>query len=249
MSRTFKLGVLAAAVMVAAPAVQAYEAGDFIGRVGAVTVNPNASSSDLRTGLAGLEVVPGAQVDVDSDTQLGLTLSYMLTNQFALGVLGATPFSHDIKGDGAALSGTGKLGETKHLPPTITLQYFPMPSGSKFQPYVGAGFNYTMFFEEKTTQKLTDTVDTVAQVNLKTAPGTVDRTDLTLDDSFGLAAEVGMDYMITDKLGINAAVWWVDIDTDAEIGVYAADGSKITTGKLDVEIDPWVYMVGVSYKF
>ncbi|SFM49690.1 OmpW/AlkL family protein [Marinobacter pelagius] len=249
MSRSFKLGVLAAAVMAAAPAAQAFEAGDFIGRVGAVMVDPDASSSDLRTDLAALPSVPGAQVDVDSDTQLGLRFSYMLTDQIAVGVLGATPFKHDIEGDGAALGGAGKLGETKHLPPTITLQYFPMPNNSKFQPYVGAGFNYTMFFEEKTTQTLTDTVDAVAQANLDTPAGTVDRTDLSLDDSFGLAAEVGMDYMITENIGLNAAIWWVDIDTDAEIGVYAADGSKITTGKLDVDIDPWVYMVGVSYKF
>ena len=163
MSRSFKLGVLAAAVMAAAPAAQAFEAGDFIGRVGAVMVDPDASSSDLRTDLAALPSVPGAQVDVDSDTQLGLRFSYMLTDQIAVGVLGATPFKHDIEGDGAALGGAGKLGETKHLPPTITLQYFPMPNNSKFQPYVGAGFNYTMFFEEKTTQTLTDTVDAVGE--------------------------------------------------------------------------------------
>ena len=98
--------------------------------------------------------------------------------------------------------------------------------------------NYTNFFEEKTTQTLTGTIDAVAQATIGTPAGTVDRTDLTLDDSFGVAAEVGLDYMLTDNLGVNAAVWWIDLDTDADIGVYAADGSKITTGELDVEIDP-----------
>ena len=186
MSRTFKLGVLAAAVMASAPAVQAYEAGDFIGRVGAVTVAPDASSDPI-TNLG-----PDARVDVDNNTQLGLTLSYMLTDQLALGVLAATPFSHDIKGDGD-LAGLGKLAETKQLPPTITLQYFPMPSGSKLQPYVGAGVNYTVFFDEQTA-------------------GALAGTDIKLDDSFGLAAEVGLDYMITENIGVNAAVWWIDID-------------------------------------
>ncbi|MBW7471632.1 OmpW/AlkL family protein [Marinobacter sp. F4218] len=248
MSRTFKLSVLASAILAAAPLANAYEAGDFIGRAGVATVDPDSSSNSLRTDLPGLEVIPGAKVKVESDTQLGLTFTYMLGDHFGLGLLASTPFNHDIKGDGI-LGGTGKLGETKHLPPTLTFQFFPMPSSSKFQPYVGAGVNYTNFFEEKTTQTLTDTVDAVAQATLGTPAGTVDRTDLTLDDSFGLAAEVGLDYMLTDNIGLNAAVWWVDIDTDADIGVYAADGSKITTGKLDVEIDPWVYMVGVSYKF
>jgi outer membrane protein len=215
MSRTFKLGVLAAAVMAAAPAVQAYEAGDFIGRVGVVTVAPDASSDPI-TNLSS-----DARVDVDNDTQLGLTLSYMLTDQLGLGVLAATPFSHDIKGDGD-LAGLGKLAETKQLPPTITLQYFPMPSGSKLQPYVGAGVNYTVFFDEQTA-------------------GALAGTDIKLDDSFGLAAEVGLDYMITENIGVNAAVWWIDIDTEAKI--------EAVNQTVDVEIDPLVYMVGLSYKF
>ena len=238
MPRTFKLGVLAAAVMAAAPAVQAYEAGDFIGRVGVVTVDPDSSSSNLNSNALG--ELDGAKVSVDSNTQLGLTVSYMFTDQIALGVLGATPFKHNIEGDGSILGGAGKLAETKQLPPTITLQYFPMPSGSKFQPYVGVGVNYTNFFEEKTTQTLTDTYATLASG--------VDRTDIELDDSFGLAAEIGLDYMVTDNIGVNAAIWYADIDTEATINAYAGN-TKADTSTIDVDIDPWVYMVGLSYKF
>ena len=238
MSRTFKLGVLAAAVMAAAPAVQAYEAGDFIGRVGVVTVDPESSSSNLNSNALG--ELDGAKVSVDSNTQLGLTVSYMFTDQIALGILGATPFKHNIEGDGSILGGAGKLAETKQLPPTITLQYFPMPSGSKFQPYVGVGVNYTNFFEEKTTQTLTDTYATLASG--------VDRTDIELDDSFGLAAEIGLDYMVTDNIGVNAAIWYADIDTEATINAYAGN-TKADTSTIDVDIDPWVYMVGLSYKF
>ncbi|NWO05951.1 MAG: outer membrane beta-barrel protein [Alteromonadaceae bacterium] len=240
MSRSFKVGVLAAAVMAVAPAAQAYEAGDFVGRVGAVTVDPNSSSSNLNSNALG--EVPGAEVSVDSDTQLGLRATYMFTNSIGLGILGATPFKHDIEGDGSALGGTGKLAETKHLPPTITVQFFPMPSGSKFQPYVGVGVNYTNFFEEKTTTTLTTTYDAVAG-----NPG-IDSTDIKLDDSFGLAAEIGADYMITDNVGLNAAVWYADIDTEATINAYAG-GAKADSSTIDVDIDPWVYMVGVSYKF
>lgn len=238
MSHTVRLGVLAAAIMAAAPAVQAYEAGELIGRAGIAVVDPDSSSGNLNSNALG--EIDGARVSVGSDTQLGLTLSYMLTDQLAVGVLGATPFKHDIKGDGPVLGGTGKLAETRHLPPTITLQYFPMPSASKLQPYAGIGVNYTNFFEEKTTQTLTDTYASLA-------PG-VDRTDIELDDSFGIAAELGVDYMITDNVGVNAAVWWVDIDTEATINAYAGN-TRADTSTIDVDIDPWVYMVGVSYRF
>lgn len=245
MSRIFQLSVVAVGLLAATPATQAYEAGDFMLRAGAAHVNPNDSSSDLN--LEGVGTLPDARVGVDSNTQLGITATYMMTSHIGIGVLGATPFKHDIDGAGA-LNGAGKLAETKHLPPTLTLQYFPMNSGSRIQPYAGIGVNYTHFFEEKTTTTLTTAVDGVAQSVLGTAPGTINGTELDLDASVGVALELGVDWMLNENFGLNAALWWADISTDATITALAdgAEAGKITT---EVDIDPWVYMVGVTYKF
>lgn len=252
MSRTFKLGVLAAAVMAAAPAAQAFEAGNFILRAGPALVDPDDSSSALAfTGkgpLAGQDLaLPGTAVSVDSSTQLGITATYMVTSHIGIGLLASTPFQHNINGD-KDLSGFGKLGETKHLPPTLTLQYFPMSSASRFQPYAGVGVNYTIFFEEKTTDTLNAVIDSVAQQNFNTPAGTVDGSKLDLDNSVGLALEVGADYMLSENFGLNATLWYLDIETDATITALAGDAKvgEITT---DVDIDPLVYMVGFSYKF
>ncbi|MDR9425824.1 MAG: OmpW family outer membrane protein, partial [Marinobacter sp.] len=73
----------------------------------------------------------------------------------------------------------------------------------------------------------------------------VDSSELELDDSVGVAVEVGMDYMLSDNFGLNAAIWWADIDTKGQITL--PDGTK--TNEFDVEIDPMVYMVGMTYKF
>ncbi|BFN12581.1 MULTISPECIES: OmpW/AlkL family protein [Marinobacter] len=237
MSRGFKLSVLAAAVMAVAPAAQAFEAGDFVLRAGAVHVAPDDSSDSITVGGAPLL---GAGVDskvsVDTNTQLGLRATYMMTNNLGIGLLGATPFKHDING-GGDLPGDLNLGETKHLPPTLTLQYFPMASSSAFQPFVGVGVNYTVFFEEKTSS------------NLDNALG-VASSELELDDSVGVAVEVGMDYMLSENFGLNAAIWWADINTDARVDVFDANGTKLAeTDEFEVEIDPMVYMVGFTYKF
>ncbi|RCW65449.1 outer membrane protein [Marinobacter nauticus] len=237
MSRGFKLSVLAAAVMAVAPAAQAFEAGDFVVRAGAVHVAPDDSSDSITVGGAPLL---GAGVDskvsVDTNTQLGLRATYMMTNNLGIGLLGATPFKHDING-GGDLPGDLNLGETKHLPPTLTLQYFPMASSSAFQPFVGVGVNYTVFFEEKTSS------------NLDNALG-VASSELELDDSVGVAVEVGMDYMLSENFGLNAAIWWADINTDARVDVFDANGTKLAeTDEFEVEIDPMVYMVGFTYKF
>ena len=182
----------------------AYEAGDFILRAGLASVQPDESPfGTLKT----------LDASVDDAEALGITFSYMFTEHFALGLLASTPFKHDIS------SGGNKIAEIQLLPPTLHLEYFPLESSSKWHPFVGAGVNYTTFFEEKTS---------------------LGQGDLELDDSFGLSLEAGIDYKINDKWIVNATVWNIDIETDAKL-----DGDDIG----GIKLDPWVYMVSIGYVF
>lgn len=216
------------ALAIAAPAAQAYQPGDFIVRAGVAHVEPNEDSGEVK--LDGTKV-SGTKATVDGENQLGLTFAYMLTEHIGIELLAATPFSHtlSIKGLGAGLD--GKLADVKQLPPTLSLQYYPMAPSSRFQPYAGIGINYTTFFDADLAGNRKDQ----GFSNLK------------LKDSVGLAGQLGMDYMLTDNILLNASVWYIDIDTKATV-----DGpSALSVGKtkVDVDIDPWVYMVGVGYKF
>lgn len=222
------LGASLVALALAAPLAQAHQAGDFIIRSGAITTAPNESSGDLK--LDGAKA-SGTKATLDSDTQLGLAFAYMLTDHIGLELLAATPFKHTVgvKGLGGGLD--GKLADIKQLPPTLSLQYYPMDAASKFQPYAGVGLNYTLFFDE----------------DLSSARKQQGFSNMKLQDSVGLAGQLGMDYMVTDNLLVNAAVWYVDIDTKATIDGPTALGVGKT--KVDVDVDPWVYMVGIGYKF
>lgn len=212
--------LLASAVAVSAMPALAYEAGDIIVKAGVVNVNPKsdsgADSSPVTSTLA-----PGdkSELVVGDDTQLGLTLTYMVAPQVGVEVLAATPFQHQVEVEGGALDGT-KVAEANHLPPTVSVQYYPMDAASKIQPYVGLGVNHTFFFNEKDSTGL----------------GIVGG----LKKSWGLSYSAGLDYMIDDHFLVNAAVWKMDIDTEVRGG--AADGLK-------VEIDPLVFMVAAGYKF
>lgn len=64
--------------------------------------------------------------------------------------------------------------------------------------------------------------------------------DLELAHSVGLAAEAGFDFEIDKKWGLNVGVWHADIDSKAKL-----NGAKLDT----VEVDPWAYMIGASYKY
>jgi outer membrane protein len=78
--------------------------------------------------------------------------------------------------------------------------------------------------------------------------GAVNGADLDLDDSWGLALQAGVDIPINDNWAFNVGVWYLDIDTTAEITA-KADGATAAKVKFDVDIDPWVYNVGIAYKF
>ncbi|WP_339413119.1 OmpW/AlkL family protein [Pseudomonas sp. EA_35y_Pfl2_R5] len=217
------------ALAIAAPLAHAHQAGDIIVRAGAITVDPQESSSDIWVGALGTDVA-GTQATLDSDTQLGLNFAYMLTNNIGIELLAATPFSHDVgvKGMPGGFAGlNGKLGELKHLPPTLSVVYYPLDASSAFQPYVGAGINYTWFFDTKLSSDAED----------KGFSG------LDMKDSWGLAAQVGMDYMLTDNIMLNAQVRYIDIETTGTTHIL---GDKV---KVDVDVDPFVYMVGLGYKF
>ncbi len=207
---------------------QAYEAGDMILRVGAASVNPEDESDEAKIGgtdVADILGVSSVTVSADDNIQIGITGTYMLTPNWGIELLAATPFSHDVD---LVVDGSGeKLGSIKHLPPTLSLQYYFMGSGSKFQPYVGVGLNYTLFFSEE----LTGDAEDAGFSNLK------------LDDSIGLAVEAGFDYAIDEHWLINAAVWKIDIGTTAEVDLAGS------TVEVDYDLDPWAFMVGVGYKF
>jgi len=186
----------------------AYEAGDFILRGGAALVDPQEDASPNIVG-------------VSNDMQLGITGTYMLTKNVGIELLASTPFNHDV-----TLKGSGQaVAEVKHLPPTISAQYY-FDTGSIATPYVGAGVNFFMVQESRMTDYGTATLGT---------------SQISVGDSIGLALSAGVDVKLTDKVIFNAAVWKIDVNTTADIGHGAT--------KIDVNIDPWVYMVGVGYKF
>jgi outer membrane protein len=209
-------GLMAVATLGAGQAMA--KEGDWIARVGVANVDPDSSSDVSNLGV-------DLKVDVEDDTQIGITGVYMVTDHIGLELLAATPFEHDISSDTLGV----KVGTAKQLPPTLNLQYYFLGVDSSFRPYAGVGINYTVFFDEDTAGEF----DAVAG-----------KSDLSLDDSWGLSLQVGLDYHINDKWLVNAAVWNLDIETTATIKT-----ANLGTVKTDVDIDPWVYMVGVGYKF
>jgi outer membrane protein len=162
-------------------------------------------------------------LDIKVDDQWGVTfnITYMYTANIGVELLAALPYEHDID-----LVDIGTVASVKQIPPTLSLQYHFMPQ-NVFQPYAGVGLNYTLFSSEK----------------LK-GPLAGQGLDIDVDSSsFGLAAQLGFDYKLTDQWFLNFDLRWIKIETDVEV----TDGVDTLAAK--VKIDPLVYGLHVGYRF
>lgn len=196
--------VMAAALASAAVSVPAlaYEAGDWVGRLGAHYVSPRNDNHEV--------------VSVEGSPGVTGSVGYFVAPTLAVDVLLAVPFEHDI----ALAAGGDTVGSTRHLPPTVSLMWFPRVS-AHWQPFVGAGVNYTMFFDEQTR-------------------GALDGTHLRLKDSVGAAFVVGAEVALTPRLLLSLDARYFDIDTKAHL-----DGASLGTAK----VDPLGYGVSVACRF
>lgn len=147
---------------------------------------------------------------IDSSTRPSITFEYFIRDNIGIEVLGALPFKHSIDSDGT------EIGTVKQLPPVVSLQYH-FQATPRFKPFVGVGVNFTGFWDED-------------------AKGPLEGSDLSVENSWGLAAHVGADFWMNETSAVRGDLRWIDINSDVEL-----NGEKIG----EVQIDPIV--LGVSY--
>ncbi len=168
-----------------------------------------------------------------------LDFTYFFTRHWAAElILGTTrhkvsTVSSDLSAIGGGTHADVDLGKVWLLPPTLTLQYhFPV---GKFNPYLGAGINYTIFYSAD--------------------QGPVVK-DIAYKDKFAFAAQAGVDYDISKRFFVNIDLKKIFLSTTATV-----DASNLTPAgspglapvlgniKADVKINPWLAGAGIGYRF
>ncbi len=150
--------------------------GNWMVRARAIDVAPDESST----------VSVGGTVRVDNNVVPEIDLTYFFTPNIAVEAIAATS-KHNLMTSGGADAGSAWL-----LPPTVTLQYH-FTNWSWAKPYVGAGVNYTYFYNEKG--------GALGSANYK--------------NSWGGALQAGVDVPVGDGWYVNADLKKIYIDTTA----------------------------------
>ncbi len=166
----------------------------------------------------------GGDVAISNALIPELDFTYFFTEHFAAELILGTA-KHNVKAVNTA-AGDVDLGSVWLLPPTLTAQYHFYTSDQKFfKPYIGAGLNYTLFYNVKS--------------------GGV--ADVKYDNALGYAAQVGFDLMLDDTFFINVDAKRLFLSTDVTV-----DASNLAPGlsiPAEVDINPWLFGVGVGMKF
>lgn len=154
----------------------------------------------------------GLPLNVQSARGITFGAGYLFTDQVGVELNSSEKFEHDL-----SLGGAGGIGSVDRMPVNVLVNYYPMGGlDSKVQPYVGLGLNYTRFSGESTTP------------------------DVSVDNSYGVIGQAGVDLAITYNIMLNGYVSYADVNADINAG-----GAKIG----EVDIEPVTVGGGVTYRF
>jgi outer membrane protein len=199
-------------------------------RIGLYSVFYHTSADDL----TGPYVPPGANLDAKNLETLYVGLIRHLPDNFALELaLGWPPLSK-VEGKGPETLGSvpynGEvISSARWLSPTLLLEYNFLSDSSPVRPYIGAGVNYTQFYDR----------DTTAAGNAASGGPT----KLSLTASVGPAVLVGVTGRITDQWHVHASYAWSQVKTDLTADT---DGIIRTT---HISFGPQAFIISVGYSF
>ncbi|WP_395404514.1 OmpW family protein [Pseudoduganella sp. UC29_106] len=147
------------------------------------------------------------RLSVSSRTIPEVDISYFFTQHIAAELVLTYPQKHDVYLDGKS------IGTFRHLPPTLLAQYHFLP-GAQFDPYVGAGVNWTTFSKNR----------------LLNGAASLEH------DSVGLAVQAGVDVKLTGNWSLNLDVKKMRLRSDVLIGGVKASAVRVDPVLLGVGV-------------
>jgi outer membrane protein len=221
---------IAAAVFASMP-VQALEAGDILARARYININPHVNNgNELTSSSTGAPLAGGGLgVDIKSKATLDIDFTYMVTNNFGVELLLDVPTKHDVNVVNNNGQTVADAGDVHVLPPALIAQWHFDPSGH-VRPYIGAGINYTFIYDEGTGASLDNALG--------------GNTTLSVDDTWGAVAQIGMDVDIDKTWFLNLDAKYIQMNSKGTVKV-----NGVKTADANFDINPLVIGVGIGMKF
>lgn len=204
-------------------------------RAGVSHVAPHSRSTDA-TGPFLPGPPSGISLEVENKATAFFSIAKALNPNLEVEVALGYPPTHDVNARIAAFlpaNVQGFNGQTvarvRQMAPTVFLNYAFGEEKATWRPFIGLGINYTKF--DKRTS-------TAAGNALNGGP-----TNIALEDSWGLAAQAGVDYRINDRWSIHGSV------ATARVKTHLVATTAGQARELDIRFRPVVFTLSAGYRF
>lgn len=204
-------------------------------RAGVTNISPNSSASDAVGPM--LPGPPsGISIDVKDKATVYFSVAYGFTPNMEVELAMGYPPTHDVNARIAsflpasiqAFNGQ-RVARVRQVAPTLFFNYkFGEPT-SQWRPFVGVGLNYTNFDKRSST---------AANNLLNGGP-----TDLSLSDSWGLAAQAGLSYRVNDRWSITGSI------ATARVKSTLTTNTAGVQRNIDIRFHPVVLTLMAGYTF
>ena len=197
-------------------------------RLGIASITIHSESPNLSSNGPAFLTPQPAGITVGDATTLLLSYSRKIDDHWDIELAAGLPPSHDVYGTGR-LAPFGVTAKVKQAGPTLFANYnFGAPE-NKFRPFVGAGVNFTKFYDGRSTDS----------GNIATGGPT----KIRLSNSVGPAAQVGASYKLDERWSICGSIVVAKVKSDL----------TVTTGSIErtttIDFRPVVYTLALGYSF
>ena len=228
--RAVGAGLLAAGAAAAVPALAADDVPKTELRVGLYHVHFDTHANDL----SGPFTPPGINIHVDDVNTPYLAVVQRLDTHWHLELAGGIPPRTRTYGRGPAAVGSvpfdgQEVATAKWFSPTVLVDYKFLDDASPWRPFVGAGINFTRFY---------DRVSTPAGDAVNGGP-----TRVRLTSSWGPAATAGVSYQITPRWSAVASLSMARVTSH-----YTSDTSGVVR-QTTIHFNPQALVVAMGYAF
>jgi outer membrane protein len=199
-------------------------------RIGLFAVFYHTAADDVQ----GPFVPAGVSADVGNVQTVYLAYLRRLSSHFHLELTAGVPPKTDTIGKGPATLGSvpwngQKVGTVRWLSPSVLLEYSFGNESNRFRPYVGAGVNFTHFYDR--------------QINAAGDAALGGPTQISLRNSIGPAATIGFVYRVANHWHVDASFSAAQIESDLTAN------TEGVVRRSHVNFDPQSIVAAVGYTF
>lgn len=262
---------LASGAILAAP-------GDLVVTAGFVNIDNSRSYSTAQRNELGSSIAtrtrlvpsqfesPGTEETIGNAVKPILTLTYFMTDHWAVTAVGGVPPELDVIGHGTVTTpgllnkivppvqmgkaSNNPVATIRHWYPSVMIQYYFGEKADRWHPFLGVGLGFSFFTDVKLTQNFDNNLRQAGSfLALATTLDPYSTTEAEASSAIRPIFNAGVAYHLDDKWSLGLAVSYVPIKTVSTIRVRDKTGKVVLTSTADLDIPTVASSATVGFKF